>query len=286
LIRLGVCAGTPGVWELAETSILLAFLSARNGVARHLALPDPKEADARAAAAALLVALSASWRGGGTTGDLVRWPSADPWLEPSLTEHGFRLDSICTLQPPVPLGLPAKPSLRVREALPEDEEALVRLLEEELRYHEQYTPFVRSGPAVLQAFRRKLARRWAGAQLSEGAPLLLVVDQGREIVAMAENTLLEVSRDDEPGFTPPGRYACIDNVSVREERRGQGIGHLLVQAIFAAFAATSLPLDGYILWYNPDNPQAGRFWPRQGFVPLWTTYQRLHAPASGSRGGI
>jgi GNAT superfamily N-acetyltransferase len=278
----------PGVWELAETSILRAFLSARNGVARHLALPDPKEADARAAAAALLAALSASWRGSETTGDLVRWPSADPWLEPSLAEHGFRLDSICALHPPEPhvlSGRPPKPSLQVREALPEDEEALVRLLEEELRYHERYTPFVRSGPAVLQAFRRKLVHRWAGAQLSEGAPLLVVVEQGHEIVAMAENTLLDASRDDEPGFTPPGRYGCIDNVSVREELRGQGIGHLLVQAIFDAFAATSLPLDGYILWYNPDNPQAGQFWPRLGFVPLWTTYQRLHAPASGSRGG-
>ena len=114
---------------------------------------------------------------------------------------------------------------------------------------------------------------------------MLVVEQGREIVAMAENTLLEVSRDDEPGFTPPGRYACIDNVSVREELRGQGIGHLLVQAIFAAFAVTSLSLDGYLLWYNPDNPQAGRFWPHLGFVPLWTTYQRLHLLASGSQGG-
>ncbi|HJT59805.1 MAG TPA: hypothetical protein VJ761_25065, partial [Ktedonobacteraceae bacterium] len=61
----------PGVWELAETSSLHAFLSARNGVARHLALPDPKEADARTVAAALLAALSASWRGSGTTGDLV-----------------------------------------------------------------------------------------------------------------------------------------------------------------------------------------------------------------------
>lgn len=118
------------------------------------------------------------------------------------------------------------------------------MLEEELRYHERYTPFVRSSSIVLEAFRRKLARLWAGGSLQEGAPLMLVVEQGGEIVAMAENTILDVSLDDEPGFTPPGRYGCIDNVCVREELRGQGIGRLLVQAIFDAFAATDLHLMG------------------------------------------
>jgi GNAT superfamily N-acetyltransferase len=278
----------PGVWELAETSILRAFLSARNGVARNLVLPNPKDADAPVVAAALLAALSASWKGSSTTGDLVRWPSADPWPEPILVEQGFRLDSVCatrSLQPLKEAAYASSPPFVTRHARPEDEEDLVRLLEEELRYHERYTPFVRSSPAVLAAFRRKLARLWAGATLAEGAPLMLVVEQGRQIVAMAENTLLVLGSDDEPGFTPPGRYGCIDNVSVREELRGQGIGRRLAQAIFDAFAAIGLPLDGYVLWYNPDNPQAGRFWPRLGFVPLWTTYQRLHLLASDSQGG-
>lgn len=278
----------PGVWELSETSILRAFLSARNGVTGHLTLPAPAEEEAHAVAAALLAALSASWRSHDTSGDLIRWPSTDSWLEPSLWEQGFRLDSVCATRPLQPedsaMHAPSSP-FTTREALPEDEEVLVELLEEELHYHERYTPFVRSSPAVLAAFRRKLARLWAGASPEEGAPLMLVVERADEIVAMAENTLLVVGPDDEPGFTPPGRYGCIDNVSVREERRGQGIGRLLVRAIFDAFAATGLLLDGSILWYNPDNPQARHFWPRMGFQPLWTTYQRLHT-ASGSTGGV
>ncbi len=277
----------PSVWQLSLTSILRAFLSTRNGVARTLALPDPADADARAVATALLAALSEFWQSHQTTGDLIRWPSADPWLEPLLAEQGFRLDSVCAmcwLQPLEESARASLPPFVTRTARPEDEEDLVGLLEEELRYHERYTPFVRSSPIVLEAFRRKLARLWQGVSLAEGAPLVLVVEQERQIVAMAENTLLDVSLDDETGFTPPGRYGCIDNVSVREERRGQGIGRLLLQAIFDAFAATGVQLDGYILWYNPDNPQAGRFWPRTGFVPLWTTYQRLHT-ASGSQGG-
>ena len=275
------------VWKLSETSMLRAFLSARNGVARVLVLPDPAEEDAPVVATALLTALSDVWQRLDTTGDLVRWPSTDSWLEPRLAEQGFRLDSVCAVRSLQPFAEPARaPSLQVvtREALPSDEEMLVALLEEELRYHERYTPFVRSSPAVLSAFRGKLARLWDGASLQERAPLILVVERAGEIVAMAENTLLVLGPDDEPGFTPPGRYGCIDNVSVREELRGHGIGRLLVRAIFDAFAAPGLSLDGYILWYNPDNPQAGRFWPHMGFQPLWTTYQRLH-PASGSTRG-
>jgi GNAT superfamily N-acetyltransferase len=276
-----------GVWELSQTSILRAFLSARNGVAADVALPDPAEEDAQAVAAALLIALAEYWNSNETTGDLIRWPSSDPWLELILLEQGFRLDSVCAIRALQPLAeLPrVSSSFVARHACSADEETLVALFEEELRYHERYTPFVRSSPDVLAAFRRKLARLWQGTSLHEGAPLVLVVEQTGEVVAMAENTLLVVGPDDEPGFTPPGCYGCIDNVSVREERRGQGIGHKLVQAIFDAFAATGLSLDSYLLWYNPDNPQAARFWPHLGFVPLWTTYQRLRLPASDSRSG-
>lgn len=275
----------PGVWQLSETSILRAFLSAHNGIARHLTLPGPQEPDARAVATALLARLSEVWQGQHTSGDLIRWPSADRWLEPILAEQGFRLDSVCArraTQPEYSARRVPSSQMVIREALPADEERLVALFEEELRYHERYTPFVRSSPAVLAAFRRKLARLWNGASLQEGAPLLLVAERVGEIVAMVENTLLVLDADDEPGYTPPGRYGCIDNVSVREELRGQGIGRQLVQAIFDAFAATGLHLNGYLLWYNPDNPQAARFWPHLGFVPLWATYQRLH-PASVSQ---
>jgi len=272
----------PSVWQLEETSILRAFLSARNGIARHLILPDPNEKDAEAVLAGLLSALSAWWEGQGTTGALVRWPSTDSWIEPSLAAQGFRLDSVCAARGSHVLARRrSPPGIVTRQAWPADEESLIRLFEEELQYHERFTPFVRHSPAVLTAFRRKLARRWAGTSLEDGAPLILVAERGSEVIGMAETTLLSVLPDDEPGFTPPGRYGCFDNMSVRENVRGQGIGHLLMQAVYDAFAARSLHLDGWLLWYNPDNPQAAHFWPRRGFVPLWTTYQRLHPSTEG-----
>jgi GNAT superfamily N-acetyltransferase len=272
----------PSVWQLAETSMMRAFLSARNGVAQQLILPDPEDEDAQAVLAALLAALSLWWKDQGTTGDLVRWPSADAWVEPSLAAQGLRLDSVCAARgSDVPARRSPPPGIVTRQAWPADEQALLKLFEEELQYHERYTPFVRRSPAVLTAFRRKLARRWAGASLEDGAPLVLVAEREGVIVGMAETTLLNIGPDDEPGFTPPGRYGCLDNVCVREAWRGQSIGQLLVQTVEDMFVALPLDLDGWLLWYNPDNPQAAHFWPRRGFVPLWTTYQRLHPSLDG-----
>ena len=275
----------PSVWEISENSILRAFLSARNGVALDLALPDPADEDALTVAAALLAELTNFWARTATTGALIRWPSGDAWFEPVLVDLGFRLDSVCAFYPRQPLASPRHPPtqlLSIRRARPEDEEFLVELLDEELRFHEQYTPFVRSSPDVLMAFRRKLARLWAGATLEDGAPLILVAEHAGEIAGMGENTLLLLGENDEPGFTPPGRYACIDNVSVRGDMRGQGIGRLLTQAAFDAFAQTGF--DAYVLWYNPDNTLAARVWTHLGFQTLWTTYQRLHAEEGSPRG--
>lgn len=269
----------PAVWELAEASLLRAFLPERAGVTRELTLSDPQEGDASRALGALLVALSAWWEEHTTTGDLIRWPAAEQWVVARLAKHGFLLDSVCATRGPEPPIEPPHPSSApgtIRPARSSDEAALVNLFAEELLYHERCTPFVRCHSAALEAFRRKLARLWAGTSLEAGAPLVLVAEHEDAVVGMAETTLLDIGPDDEPGFTPPGRYGCIDNVSVSELWRGQGIGQRLLQAVDNAFAARSLPLDGWLLWYNPDNTRASRFWSRRGFVPFWITYQRLH----------
>lgn len=269
----------PGVWELSETSILRAFLPERAGVTHTLALADRQEGDASRVLRALLVALSSWWREQGTTGELIRWPATDQWVVARLAAHGFQLDSVCAMRAPEQPGEPisrSTASCTIRPARPIDEAALVSLFAEELQYHERCTPFVRCSPDVLGAFRRKLGRLWAGASLETGAPRVLVAERAGDVIGMAETTLLDIGPDDEPAFTAPGRYGCLDNVCVQESQRGQGIGRQLVQAVYDAFAALPLTLDGWLLWYNPDNRQATQFWRHRGFVPLWMTYQRLH----------
>jgi GNAT superfamily N-acetyltransferase len=276
--------GQPAIWEIKPTSILGAFLTVRNGIVRALTLPDPADADAGAVATALLSALDTFWQQAETSGDLVRWPSTDGWVEAALTLQGFQRDSICALRPLEPLFAVRPtpgPDQRVRMARPDDEEALVELFHEELQFHERSTFFVRSSPEVLATFRHKLRSMWGGDALDvleAGAPVVLVVEHDKVVVAMAENTLLIVAPGDEPGYTPAGCYWCLDNVSVREALHGQGIGRLLMQAVEDIREELGLLLDGYVLWFNPDNPKAARFWTRLGFQPLWTTYQRLRVP--------
>jgi GNAT superfamily N-acetyltransferase len=263
---------------------LRAFLTARNGIVSTLTLPNPADEDAGAVATALLSALDLFWQQARTSGDLVRWPSTDGWLAGVLTAQGFQLDSICATRPLAPFfaqrPVPG-PLQRVRMARPDDEAILIKLFEEELLFHERYTPFVRSSPEILAAFRHKLRHMWGGDALDvldAGAPVVLVAEQAGSVVAMAENTLLAVSPHDEPGYTPAGCYWCLDNVSVRESFHGQGVGRLLVQAVEDIREELGLLLDGYVLWLNPDNPKAVRFWTGLGFQPLWTTYQRLRVP--------
>ncbi len=271
----------PSLWELSAHSPLLAFLTQRNGTARHLIVPAPEEPEASAVMTTLLTALTQFWRWESVTADLIRWPDSDAWLAPLLEAHGFRLDSICALAPasiPLPASRVREGTRTLRQAHPDDETALVALFTEEVHTHEPVVPSARLRPGALAGFRAKLHQLWSGGTLEDGTPLVLVCEHERQVVGMAEVSLLTVTAGDEPGFTPPGRYGCLDNVSVHEGMRGQGIGQQLVQAVFTAFAARSLSLDGYVLWYNPDNVQAGRFWPFLGFRPLWTTYQRLHDP--------
>lgn len=273
----------PAIWTLKEDSILHSFLTARNGIVQKLTLPDPADEHAGTIVNTLLDFLNACWQKADTSGDLIRWPSTDCWVEPLFIQHGFRLDSICTFHPQQPFfstrPMPS-PLLRIRTARPEDEKSLISLFEQELHFHEQYTPFVHSSPQVLEAFRRKLQHLWQGISLEDDAPLVLVAEQARQIVAMAENTLLEVGPYDEPGFTPPGRYCCIDNISVRADLQGQGVGCLLMQAIEDILTSLQLKLNGYILWFNPDNPKAAHFWSSLGFQPMWTTYQRFREDAT------
>jgi GNAT superfamily N-acetyltransferase len=276
----------PAVWTLKTTSILLAFLTARNGIVQKLTLPDPAAEDAQVVTSALLTALDHFWQLADTAGDVIRWPGNDSWCQPAFMRQGFELDSVCALRSLRPFFVPRPepgPSLHVRYARPEDEERLVTLFQEELLFHERYTPFVRSSPQVLAAFRSKLGQIWHAGGVEEGTPLVLVAERKGAVVAMAENTLMTVASADEPGFTPAGRYWCIDNVSVHKELQGQGVGRLLVQAIEDTVASLHLDLHGYALWFNPSNTRAARFWSSLGFQPLWTTYQRLHTGVIGAR---
>lgn len=271
----------PELWVLSDNSLLHAFLTARNGIASTLTLPEPDEPDAQEVTEALMQALTSHWRQQSTTGDLIRWPSSDMWLGPILEAHGFLVDSVCAFHPPTHMhsvDRTVQPSwYEIRDARPTDEEAIVALFQEELIFQADLGLFARSSSAILEAFRAKLAHSFSAAGEPEDRPLFLIAETTDGIVAMAECKRIIVNADDEPGFTPPGIYGCIDNISVSTNFRGRGIGRVLTQ--MAMHRLQPGARDGYLLWYSVDNPLAARFWVRGGFLDQWTTYQRLQGKA-------
>ncbi len=272
------------LFEVPLGNAMLSFYSARNGSHRNLTLPAPTDPDAEAVADTLLDALTAQWRNWQTRADLLTWPSADGWLTSLLQRHSFVADSIVAYRPNLPLppsSHPPDPSLTVRLARPTDEQSLVALHLGEIQFHADYAPHVRIVPGVEEDFREKLARLWAGQSPETGTPIVVVVEQGGEIVAMSENYI-----EQSPGWGalsrfPPGRYGYLNSVSVRADKRGQGIGRLLTQGVIEAF--TPYQVDAFGLWYMPANPLSSQFWPHLGFAPLWTQYRRNNA-AGGEYG--
>lgn len=269
----------PGVWQLDLEDGLRAFFSDRNGLAQCLTLPDPTDADVFSVLSILFAELTQRWNDQQVSGEMVRWPSCDAWLDKLLHKQGFLLDSELAYQKsPMELSETTYPvsvaGLRSRLAHSDDEDSLAALFTEELVFHEPYTPFVRMSSSVEHAFRDRLSLLWSGKSLAEGAPLVVVIEQAGRVVAMSESELFIVKEDnnDATYLLPAGRYCHINNMGVSQELRGQGIGHMLVKATVDAFAA--MKPDGYILWFNPANPLSSRFWPRLGFQPLWRTYQR------------
>jgi ribosomal protein S18 acetylase RimI-like enzyme len=265
----------PTLWEMPSDDEMISFFTARNGTSQYLTLPAPDEADAIPVAETLLDALTSHWEHHQTFGDLIRWPSCDLWLEPIIYARRFLQDSemaLRSLEPLSPSKRPISSKLQARLAQPKDEDALVRLHHEELAFHTPYTPFVRLVPALEQAIRERLAQAWAGRSVQDGAPLVVVIEEEQEVVAMAENELLVVKDAGGFGLVPPGRFAYLNNVSVSEKGRGQGIGRMLVEEVFKAFRPYQI--DAYLLWYSSENPRASGFWPHMGFRPLWKTYQR------------
>jgi ribosomal protein S18 acetylase RimI-like enzyme len=263
------------LFEVPPGNAMLSFYTARNGSHRNLTLPAPTDLDVETVTDTLLDALTAQWRKWQTRADLLTWPSADRWLTPLLHRHNFVADSIVAYRPNTPLppaSRPPDPSLMIRPAQPADEESLVALHLSEIQFHADHAPHVRIVPGVEEDFREKLARLWAGHSPEAGAPIVVVVEQGGEVVAMSENYIEQAPGWGALSRFPPGRYGYLNSVSVREDKRGQGIGRLLTQGVIEAF--TPYHVDAFGLWYMPVNPISSRFWPRLGFTPLWTQYRR------------
>ncbi len=247
----------PVASEVAEDDEMLAFAAPRSTTWRDLAFADGEALHAVAVAA----------RRTGTADDVL-WPTADDAAP--FVAAGLGALFAYALRPPGPLA--PGPAAVVRRAEPADTDILTALHVEEIAFHEAHGGHIRVVPGLEPAFRARLARLWSGDRPEDGASLLHVLEIDGEVAGMCESMLTVVPDDGTARPLCPGRYGYLNSVSVTAAHRGRGWGRTLTTAVLDTFAAYDVA--GCTLWFSHANPVASRFWPRLGFRPLWTSYER------------
>jgi GNAT superfamily N-acetyltransferase len=272
LIATGRCehwAGPPGSLDLSWGAARRFQLSA--------AVADPGVADGLG----LLLSL---WRdhlaglpgtGDADTAAVVNWPSRDVDGVATLLRHGFDpLEVLAARTAParseVPDAAPlrAGDGLRIRRAGPADIDAVARLGMEIIRFDSRFTA-VNERADSLDALRREAAGLVAGQ-----APWTWLAERDGYPVA-----LLAAQRPEAAGWiTPmtrlaPAAYLML--MFVEPAERGTGVGAALVGQFHREADAAGMAV--ILLHHAQLNPLSAPFWSRQGYRPLWTSYQALPA---------
>ncbi|HEU5475130.1 MAG TPA: GNAT family N-acetyltransferase [Actinophytocola sp.] len=195
---------------------------------------------------------------------VVSWPTRDAEATRALLDHGFLpLSVIAVRTGPAPAEPPS--GVAVRRAGPADAEAVIALELAEL----EYSALV--GGAILRPESAEIKRASVARHLANEDPVWLAERDGIPI-GMVQCWLTE----SEPGSwsairLPPGRWGYVNCLSVLPAERGTGVGRQLMAA-----AHTELDGAGTIgsfLYFHPSNPLSSVFWARQGYRPLWTTWE-------------
>lgn len=249
----------PALVELPADDEMRAFAPDRAVSWQDLAVTGPGPLRSLAAAAS---------RAGAA--DVAMWPSVDAEAGTLFAAVGCEPAFVLALRAPGPLSH-ASPA-PVRRARPGDTDALLALHLEEIAFHLPHTKYVRLVPALEPSFRARLARVWAGDDPIAGASLLHVVEVGGAVVGMCESMVATVPDDGVPRQIRPGRYGYLNSVGIQASLRGRDLGRALVARVLEDLSGYDV--SGYTLWFASGNPIASKVWPRLGFRPLWTRYER------------
>jgi GNAT superfamily N-acetyltransferase len=225
-------------------------------------------ADGPAAVEALAPALRRD--GPGAEADSVLWPAADEVAAGWWAAAGLERNANYCVRPPEPLAAEPPDGVTLRTATADDVDAVVALHLDAVTFQAAVSPYVRVVPASAGGFRRRLL---------EGRSTTELAERDGEPVGVAEWWMSTAGAEDGgAALLPPGRYAYVNSVGVRFSSRGDGIGRALVAAVLAAAARSgaeqSETLAGSTLWFSSHNPIASRIWPRLGWQPRWTIWER------------
>jgi GNAT superfamily N-acetyltransferase len=271
-------------WAAEPESLDLSWGAARRfQLSATIAGPD---------VAAGLGQLLAHWRdhlavvrgtGEDDTAAIVIWPSRDADGVLTLLRHGFDPLEVLAVRtaPPLtsePLTSELPPgthgrrdgSLRVRRALMPDADVVARLAIEVIRFDSRFGA-VNERPDTLAALRREAAgllagpEPWAWLAERDGEPVGLLAAQRPEAAHWVAPMVRQA----------PAAYLMLMFVDPAE--RGSGTGGRLVAEFHREADAAGVAVT--LLHYEQLNPLSMPFWSRQGYRPLWTTWQATPASA-------
>lgn len=215
------------------------------------------------ATAALLGALRARLRTARPPRDsacALTWPSRDSGATRALLDGGLTPYTVLGVREAVPVPPDAvAPTVTVRIATPADTDEAVGLWLAELRY----------SALVGSAVERDGAADWLAAELHRAV-------RAREGVWLAEADGVPVGlavcgRPAPHPLLSEGRWGHVGTVSVASPARGTGVGRALVSVAHRELLAGGA--RGTHLFYSPHNALSSVFWHRQGYRPLWTTWE-------------
>ncbi|WP_410599207.1 GNAT family N-acetyltransferase [Amycolatopsis sp. lyj-90] len=204
---------------------------------------------------------------------VVNWPSRDAEAIRAFLDHGLVPMSALAVRTGCHPDAAADDGVTIRRARTEDFEEVLAMAVSTHDYIGQVATRQRSNAAELLAPALERA-------LGKDTPLLWLAEREGAAVAFAHAAWITSSPGSaEAELLPHGRWGYVNNVVTVPGLRGNGLGRTLMSVVHKEFSADGA--DGTYLYYNPTNPLSSVFWHRQGYRPLWTSWE-VH-PASALR---
>jgi hypothetical protein len=231
------------------------------------------------------------------TAAVITWPSRDIEGVAALQRHGLRPLAVVGIRAAHRTGQASAASrgtrgpgrqsghVRVRQAGPEDIDAIARFGAEVARFdaHFSGTP---ERPGTVAALRREAARLLAHPDAPPRGEACLGPDAGHPDTSAQPWTWL-AERDGKPvGMIATQRPALAAWIApltrlspvaytmlgyVTPDERSAGIGAALAACLHDTVDAAGVAAT--LLHHEQLNPYAAPFWSRQGYRPLWTTWE-------------
>ena len=200
---------------------------------------------------------------------VVNWPSRDAEAIRAFLDHGLVPLSALAVRTEGPPPPPVPGDAAIRLAGPADFDAVLALCTATFDYTGLVAHRRREQTAELLA----PALRHA---LDE--PLTWLAEAEGEPVALAQCAWVDSGEGAEAAeLLPPGKWGYVNNLVTVAGHRGSGVGRALMAHVHREL------LDGgataTYLYYNPTNPLSSVFWHRQGYRPLWTSWEAHPASA-------